>query len=468
MFFSSFQSMFPNHRRAKRSTKRWSQSRLGVEQFEDRVTPSHAASIEGVPLTSPEGTSIALTGVATGATTPTYEWTVIKDGGSTPFATGTGANFTFTPNDNGSYVVTLVVSDTDPNDPSGTSHTATDTETITVTNVPPTATLSGSTLGVRGQTLSFTLGATDPSTVDTAAGFTFNIDWNGDGTVDQTVTGPSGTVVTHVYETEGANTVKVTATDKDGGVSNEVSQTVEVKVATLMDDPLNPGKKLLAVGGTTGNDTIVLNPSRGVKVLIGGVSYGNFAGAQRIAVYGQAGDDNIQLAGAIRTSAWLFGGDGNDRLKSGAGHDVVVGGAGNDQIHGHTGNDILIGGDGADQLNGGPGDDILIGGTTNYDSDEAALWQILKKWSTGGNYANRVAALRTGTPLLNATTVQNDGDADQLHGASGREWYFADLPQDVIHGNTKGLFINDADTPVGHPGKGKGPGGNSGKGNGKK
>lgn len=102
---------------------------------------------------------------------------------------------------------------------------------------------------------------------------------------------------------------------------------------------------------------------------------------------------------------------------------------------------------------------------------EAAAERVAE-WVQGGNkqvkrsfqFVARLEATDSGKTLAK----QNDGDADQLRGASGREWYFADLPQDVIHGNTKGLFINEADTPVGHPGKGKGLGGNSGKGNGKK
>src|SRR5205823_859079 len=110
------------------------------------------------------------------------------------YATGTTANFTFTPNDNGSYVATVTVTD------SGSTVTATDT--FTIVNVPPTATVSGPSLGVRGQTLSFTLGATDPSSVDQAAGFTFQINW-GDGSASQTVTGPSGSVVTHTFAAEG-------------------------------------------------------------------------------------------------------------------------------------------------------------------------------------------------------------------------------------------------------------------------
>src|SRR5262249_6792696 len=163
------------------------------------------------------------------------------------------SSLTFTPDDNGSYAVTLKVSETDAG---GVSTSASATTTINVVNLPPTASLIAPTVGVRGQTLSFTLDATDPSPVDTAAGVTFKIDWNGDGTVDDTVTGPSGTVVTHTFADESTNTVKLTATDKDGGVSNEVSKIVTIKAVALEDDLLNPGHKLLAVGGTTGNDNI--------------------------------------------------------------------------------------------------------------------------------------------------------------------------------------------------------------------
>lgn len=470
MLFSHLNRLTRRHS-TKRTPERKLYCRLNLERFEDRVTPSHTVTIDGAPLTSPEGTSIALTSTLTGATTPTYEWGVFKDGSSTAFATGSAANFSFTPDDNGSYVVTMIVSDTDPSDPSGGSHTATDSETITVTNVPPTASISGSTLGVRGQTLSFTLGATDPSTVDTAAGFTFNVDWNGDGTVDQTVTGPSGTVVTHVYTTEGTNTVKVTATDKDGGVSNVASQTVEVKVATLMDDPLNPGYQLLAIGGTTGNDKIVVNPSHGLKVLIGGKSFGNFTGAERIVIYGQAGNDNIQIAGAVRIDAWLFGGDGNDRLHGGKGDDVLLGGVGNDNLNGGQGYDILIGGIGADHLQGGPGDDLLIAGTTLFDTDEADLFTIAGKWTAGGTFASRVTSLRTGATALTAggasPSVLNDGARDHLNGASGQEWLLADPLEDKISGNAKSMLLNDVEVAVGG-GHGHGHWNNGNPGNGKK
>ena len=154
--------------------------------------------------------------------------------------------------DNGTFTVTLAVTDA--------AGTVTDTETITAANVPPTATITGPAVTVPGLPATFTLGATDPSPVDQAAGFTFNIDWDGNGTVDQTVTGPAGTTVTHTFGGTGADTVTVTATDKDGGTRTRPRLTVQVKTAALVDDFLNPGQKLLAVGGTDGADNFNLVP----------------------------------------------------------------------------------------------------------------------------------------------------------------------------------------------------------------
>src|SRR5262249_47762770 len=74
------------------------------------------AAITGAPAAGPEGTAIALGSTATDPSTDdaaalTRSWSVTKNGAA--FATGSGASFGFTPNDNGTYVVTLTVSDGD-------------------------------------------------------------------------------------------------------------------------------------------------------------------------------------------------------------------------------------------------------------------------------------------------------------------------------------------------------------------
>src|SRR5205823_11639035 len=120
---------------------------------------------------------------------------------------------------------------------------------------------------------------------------------------------------------------------------------------------------------------------------------GTYSPTGHIVAYGNAGDDDIQVAGAISLPAWLYGGDGNDRLKGGNGNNVLVGGAGDDLLVGGSGRDLLIGGGGADRMIGNGGDDILLGGTTAYDFNHAALCAIMAEWGSSHNFATRVANL---------------------------------------------------------------------------
>ncbi|MFO0852207.1 MAG: hypothetical protein U0871_27135 [Gemmataceae bacterium] len=295
----------------------------------------------------------------------------------------------------------------------------------------PTAAVTGPSVGVRGQPLSFTL---------TAAGsvgpYTFCVDWDGNGTVDQTVTGPSGTTLPHAYIDTGSYTVRVTAADGDGFTSPVASAAVAIQVALLEPDPICPGQQSLFVGGTTGDDHIVISPAAGgaVQVQANGMSVGAFAPTGRVVVYAQAGDDDVQVAGGITLPAWLYGGDGNDRLKGGSGTNVLTGGGGDDLLVGGNNRDVLIGGAGADRLVGNAEDDILDAGLTVFDTDESALSALLCAWTdTGRTYQQRVDAIAlTGVGpgnavRLNVSTVFDDGAADVLTGTSGSDWFFANV-----------------------------------------
>ena len=55
---------------------------------------------------------------------------------------------------------------------------------IDVRNVAPVASIAGPADGLKGGTFNFTLGGTDVSPVDQSAGFTYDIDWDGDAVVD--------------------------------------------------------------------------------------------------------------------------------------------------------------------------------------------------------------------------------------------------------------------------------------------
>src|SRR5262249_9563237 len=153
----------------------------------------------------------------------TYDWAV----GGTNGSPVSGPSFSFTPDDSGTYTITLTARDKD-------GDTGSTTQTITVTNVPPVASLSGPGSGVLYQPLTFTLGAAAPSPADQAAGFTFAVNWGDGGST--TLTGLSGSAATHGYTVAGTYTVTITATDKDGGASAAVTQTVSVSATPLLEN----------------------------------------------------------------------------------------------------------------------------------------------------------------------------------------------------------------------------------------
>ena len=105
---------------------------------------------------------------------------------------------------------------------------------VAVANVAPTPALSGFTTGLATQVLTYTAFATDPSTLDQAAGFAYSINW-GDGTPIQTVAATagngSGVSLSHPFTKAGTFTVTLSATDKDNG-RGSISSTVTVLAVT--------------------------------------------------------------------------------------------------------------------------------------------------------------------------------------------------------------------------------------------
>jgi Ca2+-binding RTX toxin-like protein len=378
--------------------------------------------IVGPTATINEGGTLTLAGSFTDPGLDTWTATVnYGDGSGAQNLTLVGKTFSLNhayPN-SGTYNVTVTVTDDDGGVGVGIL-------TLVVNNVPPTASVSGPSTGVRGQTLNFTLGATDPSPADQAAGFTYAIDWNGDGIVDETQTGLTGLVDGHVFTTSGTFVVRVTATDKDGGVSAVATQTVVIQAAALVNGDL-------VVGGTDQADTISISQSgqTGVSVTINGQVVGTFNPTGRIIVYALGGNDLVQVSGSVTLPAELFGGAGNDTLNGGGGNSILMGGDGDDQLTGGSGRDLLIGGAGADRLVGNSGDDILIAGTTAYDNNIAALEAILSRWNGSDSYSARVAAITAGVGSagykLTSATVFSDSSVDTLTGSSGQDWFFANL-----------------------------------------
>ena len=192
-------------------------------------------AISGAPTSGPEGTAITLTGKAGSLSAAdntagfTLSWTVTKNGN--PFAAGTGNSINVTPDDEGTWAVTLQAIDDGGN-------SATTALTFSGANVSPSAVIEGVTHAtlvlVPLQTVTFSGGFTDPGTLDSHDG-----SWDyGDGSAADTyafaAAGSGESTETHSYTTPGTYTVGYTVADDDGGTGIAwVKVTVETPAQAL-------------------------------------------------------------------------------------------------------------------------------------------------------------------------------------------------------------------------------------------
>lgn len=190
------------------------------------------------------------------------------------------------------------------------------------------------------------------------------------------------------------------------------------------------GDLLTITGGPDADHISVRLKHNQIVVQDFGQQIGSFdAGAVgTIQIQGFAGNDQIRVQPDVTAMTIVDGGAGNDKLFGGSGPNILLGGPDDDQLFGGSARDILIGGDGHDQLRGFRGDDILIGGSTTHDADTAALQQIMAEWNSTDSFNTRQTKLQTGAgglPILDDTTVIDDGLHDHLFGGLGNDWFFA-------------------------------------------
>lgn len=300
--------------------------------------------------------------------------------------------------------------------------------------------------------------------------------------------------------TAGSDSLAVTQTDAnaattvDGGSVASGSQVVtfDSAVASLSvaggenievtSPPPTPllvtGSRALVVRGTAGDDAIRLSPGAIAGELIASVNGQLVAtfrpvAESRLFLHGGQGADDIQVDGGIALPAWLYGHQGNDRLKGGAGDDVLFGGDGDDLLVGGGGRDLMIGGPGSDRLVGNADDDILVAGSTVYDQHAAAISALMAEWTRtrnddgsirsfdqrrmainggasdglNGQYYLRATDLtdNSGTVLKQATALDDGTDRDVLTGSAGDDWFFLNQSVDKATDLTDEAFANDLD-----------------------
>jgi hypothetical protein len=325
----------------------------------------------------------------------------------------------------------------------------------------PTTSITGPTIGVPGQPLTYTFKVNGPT-----QGIVFTINY-GDGTTLTTSAGGPSITLDHLYHTTNTFTIQVTAKDSNGVVSQLATQSVKISTVAMETDP-SVGTALAVGGNAAGGDTILVTAANtsgtAVNVTMNKVSLGTFTPTGHILVYGQGGKDTITLqpdvvgntSYYIEVPALLYGeGSGGDHISAAgsAANNVLTGHGNNELLTGGHGRDLLIAGTGAATLNAGSGDDILIGGSTNYDiasssgltydKQLAALDAIMAEWGSAASYATRLSAL---AGYLSTSTVHDNyasgkAVADQLLGnTSANDWFFAGV-NDTVKGKSKNAQV---------------------------
>ncbi len=384
-----------------------------------------------------------------------YEWDLDADGIYDDFQSNVPtlpSEALYFPNDGpGLFEISVRVSDN-----RGLSSTS--STTVSVANSPPVAHFAGPSETLPDEQQFFILNATD-SADDAVAGFEFSVDW-GDGWPPEIILGSWNVVVPHYYPNVGAYFVTVTATDRDGGVSQPVVH--PILVTNEFSEPNSPLIDLHWYG-TPGADVVhfeqidattirVITSMRdGVAVndefVITGIT-------GMVNARGLAGDDTLDASGLVNTAARLDGGTGNNTLFGGAANDVLIGG-GNvgakvNGPEGQQGNNIIIGGAGDDTLYGNAingaegkgGNNILMGGDGNdtlygnwYDGGEGGGRNILVGGAgSNGLYDYKVAdgAEGKGSILIAGDTTLGISELSQVMNEWASPHTYADRVANIL------------------------------------
>lgn len=152
----------------------------------------------------------------------------------------------------------------------------------------------------------------------------------------------------------------------------------------------------------------------------------------------------------------IVGGDGNDRLEGGAGHDTLIGGDGDDFLDGRAGSDTLAAGGGNDTLDGGTGTDVMIGGQGDdlYIVDNAGDLVVESADASGGidtvqttlgsyelgagveNLLGAGASDFAGTGNDQDNLIASAAGNDELAGGAGNDTLLSGGGNDILDGGT--------------------------------
>jgi Ca2+-binding RTX toxin-like protein len=364
--------------------------------------------------------------------TQVQQWRIVRSTApNTVLASGTGANFSFTPSTVGTYTVTYTVTDND-------NGIATVSQTLTVT---PTVVIGG-VLYIGGTDFADEIEVSrSSSTIKVeiespiseqeyripAAGITKVVVFALGGNDEVEIESSLGTLPTELFGGSGNDELEGGDGNDllDGGTGDDclkADQGNDTLLGGDGDDELRAGSGNDLLDGGAGNDE--LRGRSGNDILRGGSGDDCItAGSGLDLVFGDDGNDWIRAGSGNDT---VYGGNGNDTIYAGSGNDRIFGDDGNDWIIGASGLDILDGGAGNDTIKAGSGGDSIFGGSGNDSITGGSGGDYLD----GGDGDDRITG-----DSGNDTILGGSGN-DYLEGESGNDSVDGGMGNDTLEGGS--------------------------------
>ena len=133
------------------------------------------------------------------------------------------------------------------------------------------------------------------------------------------------------------------------------------------------------------------------------------------------------LTGGPAAMTIIHSGASNDYLIGGSGNNILVGGGGNEMIMGGPGKNLMIAGSGGTSTLYATGNsDIVLAGSTNYDTNDSALINLLNQGplvTYGYNVRLALASIAKNPALLaSMLSFQDNGAHDTIFGGTTNNW----------------------------------------------